>query len=51
MIEDYGTGIMVAWHPLPPGVPLDEMVNMSWPNAPQRDEFGNDELDLLEVVE
>ncbi len=53
VIEDYGAGIMVAWHPLPPGVPLDEIVNMFAinPKTPQRDGFGNDELNLLEVLE
>ncbi len=52
VIEDYGAGIMVAWHPLPQ-VSLAEIASMYAidPKCPQRDEFGDDELDLLEVIE
>ena len=53
VIEDYGTGIMIAWHPLPKGPTLAEIAEMYGinPKCPQRDGFGNDELDLLEIVE
>ena len=53
IIEDYGTGVCVAWEPYPRDIPLALIVNLYAvdPACPQRDGFGNDELDLLEVLE
>ena len=53
VIEDYGTGIMIAWEPLPRDVALNELVTMYAidPRCPQRDGFGDEELNMLEVIE
>lgn len=59
VVEDYDDGVTVAWdlpdRPLPSNTRPSEMTFARMPAlhplAPLRDGFGNDELDMLEVLD
>ena len=52
IVEDYGTGILIAWKPLPINKTPQEIAKMFAvnPECPDRDGFGYDELKYLEVI-